>query len=133
MSKLELWFERGLSSVIVLLALCAGAFGMSGGRINLSPSVDGLLFRALRPQAVEVGDLVTFCLPFSIKTFPEMGRASVRLCARDQAGQPLLKRVIRIEPNGALWVEGEREGSLDSRIFGVIPQAAVIERVRRIW
>ncbi len=62
-----------------------------------------------------------------------MARASVRLCAIDQFGHPLLKRVIRIQANGALWVEGEREGSLDSRVFGAVPQVAVLERVRRIW
>ncbi|MCZ8056672.1 MAG: hypothetical protein O9329_18400 [Microcystis sp. LE19-12.2C] len=118
---------------MALVALLGGVFGFAGGRINLSPSVDGVLFTVLPPAAVAAGDLVTFCLPFSIKAFPQMARASVSLCASDQTGYPLLKRVIRIEADGKLWVEGERPGSLDSRIFGSIPQGSVIERVRRIW
>ncbi|MBD1203311.1 MAG: S26 family signal peptidase [Rhodobacteraceae bacterium] len=122
-----------LIGTALVLGLLICLFGLTGGRINLSPSIDGLLFRALPPEAVAVGDLVTFCLPFPIETHPEMARASVRLCAMDQFGHPLLKRVIRIQANGALWVEGEREGSLDSRVFGAVPQVAVLERVRRIW
>lgn len=125
--------ERAVLCLAVFFALMGGVFGLAGGRINLSPSIDGILFRAQPPAAIAVGDLVTFCLPVPIKAFPQMAHASVRLCASDQTGHPLLKRVVRIEAEGDLWVEGEREGSLDSRVFGSIPQGSVIDRVRRIW
>lgn len=125
--------ERAVLCFALFLAVTGGVFGLAGGRINLSPSIDGILFRAEAPSAITVGDLVTFCLPVPIKAFPEMALASVRLCATDQSGHPLLKRVVRIEANGDLWVEGERVSSLDSRVFGNIPQGSVIERVRRIW
>jgi phage repressor protein C with HTH and peptisase S24 domain len=38
-----------------------------------------------------------------------------------QFGQPLVKRVIRTEPDGRLWLQGDNfQASTDSRQFGAI-------------
>lgn len=38
-----------------------------------------------------------------------------------QFGQPLIKRVIRTEPDGRLWLQGDNnDASTDSRQFGAI-------------
>ena len=38
-----------------------------------------------------------------------------------QFGNPLIKRIIRIEPDGRLWLQGDNAGaSTDSRQFGAI-------------
>jgi len=43
-----------------------------------------------------------------------------------QFGKPLTKRVIRIEPDGRLWLEGDNHAvSNDSREFGAIPPGQV--------
>jgi len=54
-----------------------------------------------------------------------------------QVQQPLIKRVIRIEPDGGLWLQGDNAtASTDSRQFGAISpelvEAIVMSRFRHI-
>ena len=46
-----------------------------------------------------------------------------------------VKRVVRVENDGGLWVEGDNAfGSTDSRQLGVLPAASVFGRVLvRLW
>jgi nickel-type superoxide dismutase maturation protease len=46
-----------------------------------------------------------------------------------------VKRVVRVEPDGALWLEGDNAfGSTDSRELGAQPVEAVVGRaVLRLW
>jgi len=46
-----------------------------------------------------------------------------------------IKRLLAVEPPGALWVEGDNPaGSTDSRQFGAVPAAALKGRVvLRLW
>lgn len=118
-------------STILAMSLIGGSLGL---RVNLSASIDGTLFLTKRSKAsIEVGDLVVFCLPARIGEYPQMLKASLRVCADDQAGVHLLKRVAQINPDGTLWVLGETRNSLDSRVFGSIPSASVVSTVDRLW
>ena len=46
-----------------------------------------------------------------------------------------VKRVTRVERDGAVWVEGDNPfGSTDSRELGALPEASVVGRVvLRLW
>lgn len=46
-----------------------------------------------------------------------------------------VKRLVRREPDGSVWVEGDNPyGSTDSRTFGALPPEAVVGRVfLRLW
>ncbi|HEU5034072.1 MAG TPA: S24/S26 family peptidase [Mycobacteriales bacterium] len=50
-------------------------------------------------------------------------------------GTMAVKRLVRCEPDGRVWVEGDNPfGSSDSRVFGALPAAAVRGRVLlRLW
>ena len=50
-------------------------------------------------------------------------------------GTEAVKRVVRQEPDGALWLEGDNPlASTDSRTLGALPAHAVIGRVVwRVW
>lgn len=128
-SRAELW-GLGLVSALTV-SLFIG--GLAGLRFNLSASHPGFLFWKLPRGDVAVGDLVAFCLPFPIDTYPIMRKASRRLCAADQSGDLVLKRVIDINSGGDLWMLGVGPGSLDSRAFGKIPGTAIRYRVAELW
>jgi type IV secretory pathway protease TraF len=127
----------GGERAILLTAMCLalGLFGLfaAGLRVNLSRSHPSVLFWALPADQVEVGDLVVFCLPFRIEDYPIMRSASRTLCAKDQSGTPVLKRVAAVQADGDLWVMGSVPGSLDSEVFGAIPPTAIRYRVIAIW
>lgn len=128
-SPVERW-SLGLVSALAITVMVAGVAGL---RINLSVSQPGLLYWRLPPGDVAVGDLVAFCLPFPIDTYPIMKTASRRLCAADQTGDLVLKQVMEAHEGDRLWVEGIGPNSLDSRVFGAIPRSAVKYRVANVW
>jgi len=45
------------------------------------------------------------------------------------AGVKMIKRVTRIEDDGACFVVGDNESSTDSRAFGALPQSLLLGRV----
>ena len=54
------------------------------------------------------------------------GRPHIGSVVVAQFGQPLIKRVIRTEPDGRLWLQGDNtEASTDSRQFGAIDPGLV--------
>lgn len=125
--------ERVLLSTVVGVILMATVAGVSGCRINLSPSVGGLIFWIDGRVALAVGDYVSFCLPMRLASVPAMAKATVPVCMKDQEGAALLKRVSRIDADGNLFVLGEHPKSLDSRVFGWISAKAVQHRLVRVW
>ena len=118
------------ASAIVLLASLAG---FAGFRLNLSPSVGGVVFRIDDAAEISVGDYVSFCMPKPLASVPIMATATVPVCMQDQRGAPLLKRVAVIDEHGKLFVLGEHPKSLDSRVFGWIDRQAIRHRLVRVW
>lgn len=125
--------ERVLTSAVVTLMLLMTLGGLAGLRLNLSPSVNGLVFWIDDGEAIKIGDYVSFCLPMPLAAVPEMATATVRVCMRDQRGAPLLKRVASTGDGSALYLVGEHAQSLDSRIFGWIDVDAIEHRLVRVW
>ena len=125
--------ERALlaaASAALLLALLAG---VAGFRLNLSPSVVGVVFRIDDGPEISVGDYVSFCLPVPLASIPVMASSRVTVCMQDQRGAPLLKRVAIIDEHGNLFVLGEDPKSLDSGVFGWIDRQTIQHRLVRIW
>lgn len=125
--------ERVLLSAVVSFLLIVTVAGVSGFRLNLSPSVGGLIYWIDDDVALAVGDFVSFCLPMRLASVPAMATATVPVCMQDQEGAPLLKRVFRIDRDGNLFVLGEHPKSLDSRVFGWIDHESVQHRLVRVW
>ena len=125
--------ERVLFLSVVALILLVTLGGLAGLRLNLSPSVNGLVFWIDDGEAIKVGDYVSFCLPMPVAEVPEMATATVRVCMRDQQGALLLKRVASTGSGDALYLVGEHPQSLDSRIFGWIDNDAIEHRLVRVW
>lgn len=125
--------ERVLLSAVGALVLLMTLGGLAGLRLNLSPSVKGLVFWIDDGQAIRVDDYVSFCLPRALDAVPEMATATVPVCMQDQRGAPLLKRVASIDDRGALYLVGEHPKSLDSRMFGWIDSEAIKHRLVRVW
>lgn len=125
--------ERFLLSAVGAVVLIATLSGLAGLRLNLSPSVTGLVFQIDDEPAIAVGDYVSFCLPMHLASVPAMASATVPVCMKGQRGAPLLKRVARIDWGGNLYVLGEHPASLDSRVFGWIEREAIEHRLARVW
>lgn len=125
----ERLFLLAVTGLVVLLGL-AFLFGL---RVNLSRSHPGVLFWTSPAGEIAVNDLVAFCLPFAISTYPAMQQSTRRICAQDQRGALVLKRVAEIQPDGKLWVVGSGPGSLDSMVFGAIPVDAVRYGAEQVW
>ncbi len=125
--------ERALLAAASAAVLFASVAGVAGFRLNLSPSVVGMVFRIDDAAEILVGDYVSFCLPTPLASLPVMATATVPVCMQDQRGVPLLKRVAVIDDDGSLFVLGEHPKSLDSRVFGWIDRQAIRHRLVRVW
>ena len=128
-----LTIERVVLLAVVALVLLMALGGFAGLRLNLSPSVKGLVFWIDDAQEISVGDYVSFCLPMPLAAVPEMATVTVPVCMQDQRGAPLLKRVVRADDRGALYLIGEHPKSLDSRVFGWIDSDDIEHRLVRFW
>ena len=125
--------ERALLAAASATVLLASLAGIAGFRLNLSPSVAGVVFRLDDAAEISVGDYVSFCMPMPLASVPVMATATVPVCMQDQRGTPLLKRVAVIDEHGNLFVLGEHRKSLDSRVFGWIDRQAIQHRLVRVW
>ena len=125
--------ERALLVAAAATVLLASVAGVAGFRLNLSPSVGGVVFRIDDGAEISVGDYVSFCMPKPLASVPIMATATVPVCMQDQRGRPLLKRVAVIDGDGNLFVLGEHPKSLDSRVFGWIDRQAIRHRLVRVW
>jgi len=69
-----------------------------------------------------------------MRTSPRPGVGSVVLVELPDAGIAV-KRLVRLEPDGAVWVEGDNPfGSTDSRQLGAVRPTALRGRVLvRLW
>jgi type IV secretory pathway protease TraF len=116
-----------------LLFVLALGLGLIGWRLNLTPSVPGLVFRPVAAR-IGVGRYVSFCLPWTTAQLPESRHTDVPVCTADHPDRtPLVKIVGRIEPDGSLWVFGTNPRSYDSRYYGPIPRSAVRAVLARVW
>ena len=125
--------EGVLLSAVFALVVSAAVAGLTGMRLNLSPSVGGIVFRADSKVAIAVGDYVSFCLPMRLGEVPAMASAALPVCMQDQSGLRLLKKVVRINDSGDYFVIGEHPQSLDSRVFGWISREVIKDRLVRVW
>ena len=67
--------------------------------------------RSLSPQALKPGDIVWLQHPLRSDT-------------------TLVKRLLKVEPNGFLYVQGDQaRASSDSRVFGAVPPSKLLGRV----
>ena len=114
-------------SVLYIVPLI-GAFvlvlggGMVGARdtltLNWTASVPVGLYAATPPESAT---FVTFCLP----PLPASIRHDPALCTWSQPrGKPVLKRLVAMTCHG-LHLRGDTANSLDSRLFGPLPEKLV--------
>lgn len=125
----------GRAGIVAAIGVFAGAvgLGLAGWRINLTPSVPGVIFRPIRAP-IAAGRYVAFCLPWRSARLSESQHTTVPVCTADHPGRtPLIKLVGRIEPDGSLWVVGTNPRSYDSRYYGPIPRSAVIAVMASVW
>ena len=110
------------AAVLALALALAVALGLGPARgwflLNLTGSVPVGLYAAAEPGEAS---FVAFCLP----ELPAGIRHAPGLCTGSRpGGTPVLKRIAARAPDGVL-VRGDARASLDSRVFGRVPERLV--------
>jgi type IV secretory pathway protease TraF len=119
--------------LLLLSVLAISVFGLAGGRINRTASHPVGFYMRIDAEP-RVGLYAEFCAPKLRAELPPLDETYVPPCTVDQAGAPLLKRIIEVNAEeGAYTVQGDDPLSLDSRVFGPLSKADILHVLVPVW
>ena len=102
-------------------------------RINTTPSHPIGIYRIVDREPA-VGLYAMFCAPVALAELPQLDPDAPPICAKDQKGRKLLKRIVAVDlVAGTVTVQGDHPASIDSRHFGEIKVDHLNEILKSVW
>lgn len=131
--KWVLFIARSVFALLLIAVLSMVVVGTFGGRINRTASHPiGLYWRSDAEPAV--GHYAEFCIPWLQSELPPLDRVYVIPCTRDNPGQKMLKRIVKIDvARDEYTVQGDHPLSVDSGVFGPLRRKHITHVLIPVW